>query len=299
MQQQLKEALRPSEILGGAFTSTLIWAVVYVCSCFSVRYSDGSLATIGVLTCLLVCMFFALVAVTGFRRRKPSRSWISSAVVIWICFGAGYVYGDRYWHSSMVNYYTWADMGSYVNIDPDGDRGQSYMDAGTVYFKDGSYVLRDHTIAFRNGLTYCVAPIVRAPIEYQEGSKTPETVNGFVVPRSGTVDFWAVGTDCCGPSGNRFECGDVNSPVARSGMRILDDTSRSMFLLGVQEWSATTGLPVRHPLFFRWTSDPIRYTDGLKSACSTQFAIRLVICFFASLIAHLVMHTLLQKFRII
>lgn len=298
LQKQLKEVLKPSEIVGGAILSTLIWAVVYACCCFSVRYTDDTLSMLGVLIPLFACMGSTLIAVTRFKRRVTSRAWISAAILAWAGFGAGYVYGDRYWWNSMADYYTWNDMATYVNIDPDSDRGQSYMDAGTVYFKDGSYVLSDHAIAFRNGQTYCVAPIVKAPIEYQEGSAAPETVNGFIVPRSGTVDFWAVGTDCCGSSGNTFDCGDTNSLVARSGLRILDDSSRSMYLLGVQEWSATTGLPVRHPLFFRWTKDPILYEEILQKACTFTFAVRLVFCFVASLFGAFVVHSILQKLRV-
>jgi len=131
LQKQLKEALKPAEVLAGAFLSTLVWAVVYVCSCFGVRYTDGTMSMLGVLMCLFACMGTAMIAVARFKSRKPSRAWISAAVVAWAGFAAGYVYGDRYWWKNMVNYYTWGDMASYVNIDPDSDRGQSYMDAGT------------------------------------------------------------------------------------------------------------------------------------------------------------------------
>lgn len=37
-----------------------------------------------------------------------------------------------------------------------------------------------------------------------------------------------------------------------------------MYVLGVQEWSATTGLPVRHPLFFTWVRDPIVHAESLQ-----------------------------------
>lgn len=298
LQKGLKAAIKPGEILFGGVIGTVTFGVVYTSCCFSVRYTDPTLSTLGIASFLATSVVAALVASTRYRSHRPARSWISAATCMIICFLVSYWLGNRYWWRYMVNYYTWRDMASYVNIDPEMDRGQSFMDAGTVYFKEGSYVLRNHTIAFRNGLTYCVAPIVRAPVEYQPGSQELPTVNGFVLPRSGTVDFWAVGTDCCGTSGNTFDCGDVNAFTARSGLRILDDTSRSMYLLGVQEWSATTGLPVRHPLFFSWVKDPIMFAENLQDQCAADFITRITSCCFLTLVGSYFLHALLQKVHV-
>lgn len=203
----------------------------------------------------------------------------------------GAVVGDLSWYHNMVNYFNYQAMASYVNIDPSADKGQSYMDAGRVYFKDGSHVQEDKAIAFRNGFTYCVAPIVSESLVANEGT-------GFPVPASGTVDWWAVGTDCCGRNGNVFDCGDVHSRMARSGMRELNDNRRQMYLLAVQEWSASTGLPVRHPLFFSWAKDPLIYTDNIQRKAWQEYTINVVICFFVSLIVSFVLHLVLQQKRI-
>ena len=66
----------------------------------------------------------------------------------------------------------------------------------------------------------------------------------------GTLDFWAVGTDCCGTTGApllgtvgavrakictncwrptfRFQCHDATSPFARSGLRIVEDNHKAV-----------------------------------------------------------------------
>merc|ERR1719444_213032 len=99
--------------------------------------------------------------------------------------------------------------------------------------------------------------------------------------------------DCC--TERSIYCDDSKSLVARSGLRILDETSRSMYLLGVQEWSATTGLPVRHPLFFEWTKDPIRHSEDMLTACGFDFVVRVTTCLFGSLVVSAMLHNLLQK----
>eukprot|EP00405_Crypthecodinium_cohnii_P006493 CAMPEP_0194778874 /NCGR_PEP_ID=MMETSP0323_2-20130528/69438_1 /TAXON_ID=2866 ORGANISM="Crypthecodinium cohnii, Strain Seligo" /NCGR_SAMPLE_ID=MMETSP0323_2 /ASSEMBLY_ACC=CAM_ASM_000346 /LENGTH=171 /DNA_ID=CAMNT_0039716261 /DNA_START=119 /DNA_END=631 /DNA_ORIENTATION=- len=170
-------------------------------------------------------------------------------------------------------------MASYLNIDPETDKGQSYMDAGTVYFKDGSHVLRSHGVSFHNGEMYCVAPIVMG-----------NEAGSFTTPRSGTVDFWAVGKNCCGISGADFSCGDSLSGMAHSGLRSLDERSRSMYLLGVQEWSATNGIPVKHPLFFEWVKDPVSYIDELQVNGSIDFVYGTAMSFFLSLVASALSH---------
>eukprot|EP00419_Tripos_fusus_P056759 CAMPEP_0172928216 /NCGR_PEP_ID=MMETSP1075-20121228/217864_1 /TAXON_ID=2916 /ORGANISM="Ceratium fusus, Strain PA161109" /LENGTH=211 /DNA_ID=CAMNT_0013789495 /DNA_START=653 /DNA_END=1288 /DNA_ORIENTATION=- len=211
---------------------------------------------------------------------------------MWAGLVCGYSLGDRYWYEHTVNYYNVKGMASYINIDPATDKGESYMDAGIMYFKEDSRVRKETAVAFRNGMTYCVAPIMRHVQESKPGG-------GPVAPPSGTVDFWAVGVDCCGKKGETFTCGEVGTSLARSGLRLMDGTARSMFLLGVQEWSAGTGLPVRHPVFFHWVADPIITLEGIVSAAWEDLWLRLFGCFVGSLITAFVLHLGLQKLRIL
>ncbi|CAK0824554.1 unnamed protein product, partial [Prorocentrum cordatum] len=60
----------------------------------------------------------------------------------------------------------------------------------------------------------------------------------FHLPESGSVDFWAVGMDCCNQTSGEFWCGQVSNPRARAGMRMLRDDSRPFYALAVQVWAA-------------------------------------------------------------
>jgi len=296
LEKRLRAAVQPLEIAASCFIATTVFIIVFICSVFEVRYSSQGLAQALILLCGVFVVGVLLIAAMKWRSGKPFRLWLALGISAGLALVAARYFGNRYWYHNMVSTYTLQkDMANYINIDPATDKGQSYMDAGTVYFKEGSYVLRSKAIAFHNGLTYCVAPIVRAPVDYEPGSGAYETETTFVLPQSGTVDFWAVGTDCCGKDGNSFSCGDVTSRVARSGLRLLDDTSRSMYLLAVQEWTATTGLPVRHPVFFRWTKDPLAYLDGVHTNAWHDFWLHAVGCFLAALVLSFMLHSGMRK----
>jgi len=293
LQKKVKRASHPLEIAGCSVLSTLIFALVYQCVCSEARYHGSAVVVVAVAAGCTTSLALMALAAMKYRGDKPSRFWIALALCVSVSFSAAYLLGERYWFQHLASYYTWGDMASYVNIDPFKDRGQSFMDAGAIYFKDGSYVLKNNAVAFRNGHTYCVAPIVR-----KVGNVSKQQAGGFEMDLGGSVDFWAVGVDCCGPKGEHFECGDTNSRIARSGLRELDTSSRPMYLLGVQEWSARTGLPVKHPLFFTWVKDPISHAEGVLTDSESAFIIRVGNCFFFSLIGAFAIHTFLQRLRV-
>jgi len=292
LEKRLRQVLQPLEILLCAVVTSLEFWIVYWSRCFSLRYTDPPTAWLLVLWCLIACIALTLVAAMKYRSGKKSRAWIAIALTMWAGLVCGYSLGDRYWYEHTVNYYNVKGMASYINIDPATDKGESYMDAGIMYFKEDSRVRKETAVAFRNGMTYCVAPIMRHVQESKPGG-------GPVAPPSGTVDFWAVGVDCCGKKGETFTCGEVGTSLARSGLRLMDGTARSMFLLGVQEWSAGTGLPVRHPVFFHWVVDPITTLEGIMNAAWEDLWLRLFGCFVGSLIMAFVLHLGLQKLRVL
>merc|ERR1719473_1235451 len=140
---------------------------------------------------------------------------------------------------------------TYVNIDPAADKGGAYTDAGEVYFKEGSRVDTERATAFRSNDVFCVAPIVRDEATASGGAPA----NGASAS-STSVDWWAVGTNCCQPpQGELFKCGAGNAQ-SRSGLRLLDSARRPMFKLAVDEWVAEYGVQAKHPLFFEWVKDP-------------------------------------------
>lgn len=282
LERRLKAALQPGQIVLTAILTTLVFAFTYLALASKIRYNESSLSY------LLVLCFVALYVATTYgararyKNKRPARGWIVVSVCGWFAIFAAFILGEKAWYMYTSQYYIYGKMASYVNVDPNYDKGRTYMDAGVIYFKQNSYVDASKAVAFHNGLTYCVAPIMRTNIS-------------GAVP---SVDFWAVGTDCCGDSGAQFTCGDMGSK-ARSGLRLLDDTSRAMYLLGVQEWSATAGVRVDHPLFFRWSRDPITYREETYNLGWSNFWFYVTICFVASFIATFMIHSVLRRARVV
>jgi magnesium-transporting ATPase (P-type) len=282
LERRLKAALQPGQIVLTALLTTIVFAFTYLALASKIRYSDSSLSMLLVLCFVALCAAMTYGARTRYKNKRPARGWIAVSVCGWAAIVAGYIIGERAWYTYTAQYFVYSKMASYVNVDPNLDKGRSYMDAGVIYFKHSSYVDTSKAVAFHNGLTYCVAPIMRSNLS-------------GVVP---SVDFWAVGTDCCGDSGAQFSCGDTGTK-ARSGLRLLDDTSRAMYLLGVQEWSATAGVRVEHPVFFRWTRDPITYREETYNLGWSNFWFYVTICFVTSFVTTFMIHSFLRRARVV
>lgn len=304
LQKRSRQEQRVADVLICALLATFAFAITYLCLGFELRYSSLVVAVLlGPGTFVVFCLAVSLVIYLRRRRRQSIRIWVGILIGMIAGVLAGAACANAEYWSYAVKYYTYKDMASYTNVDVGMDIGQSYMDAGLVYFKEGTYVRKVKALAFHNGATYCVAPIVRQPLQISAtaagaSSFQMMTETGFVPPASGTVDFWAVGKDCCGESGNTFECGAASSSVARSGMRLLNDRERAMYLLAVQEWAASAGLPVRHPLFFEWVKDPLEDLDGYKSSAWDEFWMNLLIFFLFSLIGAFLIFFALQMFKV-
>mmetsp|Transcript_20558 Transcript_20558/g.57095 ORF Transcript_20558/g.57095 Transcript_20558/m.57095 type:complete len:318 (+) Transcript_20558:60-1013(+) len=301
VQKQARQNRQPFEVLLGAILATVVFAAVYLALVFRLRHDNAAIAwLIGPGLCGLLCIGLALVAVIFYHRQRPVRAIVVFALAVLTGLVAGVYVGQQNWNRYMMMWYNYQDMGSYVNVDPGVDVGQSFMDAGHIYFKDGSYVLQRKGLAFHNGATYCVAPIVRQPVQMMPGQSNPfvlATATGFAVPLSGTIDFWAVGVDCCGTTGTDapFTCGDAQSHIARSGARLLNNAERENYLLAVKEWSASAGLPVRHPQFFKWVKDPIKDMQTYYHNAWSEFWLYLFMVFICALILCFVLMFLLQK----
>merc|ERR1740117_776746 len=109
------------------------------------------------------------------RQKKHTRGLISWSIMFWSAFIAGTVSGEINYQSYSYSYYSYMDLLSYPNIDPQEDRGQSYMDAGIIYFKESTVVAKNKAIAFQSTAIYCAAPIIRQPLENQDGSAAVAT----------------------------------------------------------------------------------------------------------------------------
>jgi len=303
MQKAMRHERRPIEAVAAAVIATLAYLLCFYTMAFEMRYLSVSRALlVGPLFCLGLSVGLGIFAVKQYQKARPSQGLMLIAVALFAGTSGGTLFGDRAWWRYTVNYYNYQDMAAYVNVDPGEDLGQSYMDAGYVYFKENTYVIRGKAMAFHNGATYCVAPIVRQSLEALPGQADPTgavTSTGFVPPRSGTIDFWAVGTDCCGTDGTDepFTCGDAASKFARSGMRVLSNEARNMYLLAVQEWSATTGLPVKHPVFFNWVKDPIHEEKLFYVYAQEEFVVSAFVAAFIALVLCFAVQMVLARFK--
>ncbi|CAE8610841.1 unnamed protein product [Polarella glacialis] len=298
IQKRLRQNLGFLEISGCAVLSTGTFSVVYLCRCSEIRHTMAAVAFLGVLLVAGAGVLAMANATIRYRVRNPARTWLVATVSLWAGFATGFVVGDYYWNADTAKYYAYKEMASYVDVNPSVDKATSYMDAGVIYFKEGTSVLRSMALAFRNGRTYCVAPIYLDPLQNVSNTASSKTP-GFITPRSGTIDFWAVGVDCCGDTGNTFTCGEAGIATARTGMRVLEDKSTLMYQLAVQEWSASTGLPSKHPMFLEWVTDPISVEESMLNTSINNFWRNAVGYFFASLIASYMLHMTLRHWKFV
>lgn len=256
--------LQPMEIVCGVFWPTLVFVCIFRLNLTHWRYHmplEAAALTIGLP--ILANLWLSQRMYKALRRGTCRRWKLVMNVVLWFVICTAIMRADTaYWRFAR-SYYDFQSMASYVNIDPSTDRGQTYMDAGQVYFKEGTQVEISKAIAFQEDQIYCVAPIVQQTLD-SGGDKSGNglTGNSLKMPASGTVDFWAVGINCCDPSGLNFKCGESKNPLARAGIRELRDDARPFFLMAVQEWTAWLQLPAKHPVFFHWVQDPLLQVDN-------------------------------------
>jgi len=268
----------PLELIIGVFFPTLLVFLTIRMYISKLRYKYA-LFVIVVFTGipLILTALWTRLEYKAIRQGRARRAWLAMNIMMWFAVIYGCIKGDTIFWRYSRSYYQFEDLASYVNISPSNDRGQSYMDAGQVYFKEGSRVETSKAMAFQEDQIYCVAPIVQETLDAGGGTSEAQTAEqtakqsaggnigngGLKLPKSGTVDFWAVGMNCCDPSGLNFKCGDAANVNARAGIRVLRDDTRPFFLMAVQEWTAWLQMPAKHPLFFHWVQDPLLEVDKL------------------------------------
>jgi len=81
----------------------------------------------------------------------------------------------------------------FVGVGASSDAGQ-FRDAGTVEFAPKTLIDTSRAVGYKSGSIYCIAPIV--------SEATP----------SATIQFWAVGMDCCAARGT-FKCASQTEPL--------------------------------------------------------------------------------------
>lgn len=252
------------------FVPWLIFIVTFWLRSFELRRDAEAL--VSVLSCclLLPVLVFAWMTLNLAQSGDPKLMAFLTTTSLLAWMFAFFVGGWNY-DSFMRPYYDINNLNVYPSVDPSKYVGSQLMDAGMIQFTPGSALNLQKSLGFRNGDVYCVAPIVSS-------AKSNQSI----------VDFWAVGLNCCSGHLPDFRCGEYTNPLARWGLRLMDDSKRNMFRLAVKEAEATFKLKAPHPVFLYWLSDPTAEVnayqdDGFKYFTMfvfTSFSIQffLVVC---------------------
>lgn len=257
---------------------TLVFIMAWLCpatSFASIIYirATGFAYNLVSIICCIVILLLELGIALGLRktlkdfpsRRKLIDVWIAMA----LAGGAvAFIVGTVIFKDNFEPYDNITRLSSYPMVDTSAYTGQQFMDAGQIEFIPGSHLDLSKSYGFKNGHTYCVAPIV-AP----EFKGPAENMNNY--------DFWAVGLDCCSGHTNDFHCGEFANPSAHSGLRLMRDFDRNFYRLAVKEAKASYGIQANYPIFLTWMEDPqleiqAHYDNGVFNTWNSCVAFGLI-----------------------
>jgi hypothetical protein len=162
---------------------------------------------------------------------------VAKVVMLLLAISLGTSLGNHLWYAHFLPHAQLHKLQAYQAVDP-GASGVRLQDVGVAVFNASARVDRIRSGCIKNGLTYCVAPILRGSGEQTEH------------------DLFMAGTDCCTCPGE-FRCGDWNGLTSPGGLRVLDGASLEFFKLAAEDWSVSvSSKPVKHPVFFTWSAQP-------------------------------------------
>jgi hypothetical protein len=190
-----------------------------------------------------------------------------SFVTLSLAVGLGIYFGNWNYESNMWYSFKYNSMENYPSIDVGKELAVNVLDAGRVYFASTAKIDTAQSWHFKDGTLYCVAPIVSSA-----GMQTK------------TLDFWAVGTDCCSDIASDFRCGEFTNANARSGLRLLDESKLKMYRLAVEQATQLYNIHSTNPLFFEWTQDPLDDVQKFQIAGWSFFQLGVVFSLVASVL---------------
>lgn len=228
------------------FLPWFLFCGIYSLMSFNIHYASPGVAKGSVIAGLGIA---AMAGFLGYRAKQNDADpvWYNFAgIASLVAAVTAGICGDmNYWYH-MHPFYDLENLNTYPSVSPMREKGQQVMDAGRVYFAEGTNLDMRKTIAFKNNDLYCVAPITH-------GKEQPAS-----------YDFWAVGINCCSGVSSDFRCGEFNNPHARAGLRLMRDEQRPFFRLAVQQAEAAYNIKASHPLFFYWLQDPIAEMNSYR-----------------------------------
>lgn len=259
------------------FMPWALFSIIFSIMSFSLHYQHPWIVNFILAFGAVLVLIAALLAIRAWKKKQDG---LADTEPTWFMFAAfalamalclAVIFGDMNYQYHMQPFYDIENLNMYPSVDPSQDKGQQLMDAGRIYFKDGSKLDLAKSMVFKNLDLYCVAPIVF-------GNASNLT----------SYDFWAVGKNCCSGTQSDFRCGEFNNPHAKSGLRLMKDDQRAFYRLAVQQAESAYQIKAEHPLFFVWMQDPVAQVNGYRDdgfkyylmAIFTHlaFSIFLVIC---------------------
>jgi hypothetical protein len=231
-------------ILISLFVPWLLFCFVCAILSFSVHFTQPTVAfAMVILAFLIVVGSTSMLAANAMKRKLTDPmyepSWfLFLAGTCFLAFFLAYTAGQWNYSNNMHKYYNLLHLPHYQDVDTNSFLGQQLMDAGRIEFKNGTALDLGRSMGFKNHDVYCVSPIITkgAPASSQPLS----------------VDFWAVGKNCCSGVQADFHCDGFSDPNARGVIRLMHDADRPFYRLAVQQAEATYKMTATHPLFFEW-----------------------------------------------
>merc|ERR1719331_1833277 len=244
----------------------LFWVTFAIWSFkFHFRYPQF-LPHVAVVLCAL-CLYPLWLLYDSHQRGQDPMWYGYTCIMFFGAIGFGMYLGNWNYESNMWYAFKYRSLENYPSIDVGKELAVNVLDAGRVYFSSTAVIDRSQSWHFKDGTLYCVAPIISSL-----GMQTK------------TLDFWAVGTDCCSDTSSDFRCGEFTNMNARSGLRLLDESKLKMYRLAVEQTTQQFKIHSTNPLFFEWTQDPLEDVQKFQIAGWQSFQLAVV----ASLVVNVV-----------
>jgi hypothetical protein len=241
----------------GLLTGPVVFTYVLTLMCSEYRFHNPTTAKLWYSIAVVGTLFqFAFTRSYRVKDREPMwLGFITTSLILANIMGVGA--GDYIFETYTVPFYDMTSLNNYPDINPSSQKGDAFLDAGFLYFSDGTELEFNMPGQYRHGDLYCVVPIINRE---QNGG----------VPETGSYDFWAVGKNCCGDPVGVFRCGrDYANKLARSGLREIDLKDHDQYLHAVEQATVTYGIKSDYPVLVQWVQNPLDVVlqfmiDGLE-----------------------------------
>lgn len=254
LEPRRRKSLNVVSILIALFAPWLEFCFVFAILSFGLHYQQPLVAYALIALAFLLGVCIPCVVAADSKRRQSiegnsnRRTWfVFLAGTCALAFVIAGLAGESNYFGYMKPYYNIGHLHHYQDIDTNAVLGQNLMDAGWIEFKQDTALDLARSMGFKDHDVYCVAPIVT------------KAASGAAAAAS--VDFWAVGKNCCSGVQADFHCDGFSDPTSRGGVRLMNDDDRLFYRLAVQQAEATYKMTATHPLFFEWVRDTDEATN--------------------------------------